>query len=100
MAENVKNRVLFQSRHFSVYLVRYSQGHQIAPHVDMVAEGRLYKLNCVLVKPDSGGEFSCEKNIFNALGRVILFRPDLYQHQVSKIEAGNRWLLSFALNRP
>jgi hypothetical protein len=99
MREKVKNRVLYQSRRLAVYLVRYSAGHAIMPHVDMVAEGRLYKLNCVLVKPQAGGEFWCEKNIFNLFGRVVLFRPDLYTHQVSKIERGTRWLLSFALTR-
>lgn len=99
MQGKVKNRVLFQSRRLSVYLVRYSVGHRIVPHVDMVSEGRLYKLNCVLVKPESGGEFSCERNIFNLFGRIILFRPDLYRHRVSRIERGRRWLLSFALTR-
>lgn len=94
----VKNRILFQSRRLSIYLVRYSPGHRIVPHVDMVSEGRLYKLNCVLVKPRAGGKFSCERTIFNLFGRMILFRPDLYRHQVSKIERGSRWLLSFALN--
>ncbi len=99
MSGLVKNRVLFQSRRLSVYLVRYSAGHQIIPHVDMVSEGRLYKLNLVLVKPKTGGEFRCERNLFNCFGRIILFRPDLYQHSVSRIERGNRWLLSFALTR-
>jgi len=53
VSEKVKNRVLFQSRRLSIYLVRYSAGHAIVPHVDMVSEGRLYKLNCVLIKPAS-----------------------------------------------
>jgi len=99
MQEKVKNRVLLQSRRLSIYLVRYPAGHAIAPHVDMVSEGRLYKLNCVLIKPESGGEFSCERSIFNLFGRIILFRPDLYRHEVSRIERGRRWLLSFALTR-
>ncbi len=99
MREKVRNRVLYQSRRFAVYLVRYSAGHAIMPHVDMVAEGRLYKLNCVLVKPRAGGEFRCERSILNLFGRIVLFRPDLYRHQVSRIERGNRWLLSFALTR-
>lgn len=94
---NVKNRILFQSRRLNIYLVHYSAGHRIAPHVDMVSEGRLYKLNCVLVKPRRGGAFTCEKHIFNIFGRLILFRPDLHSHQVSEIKSGNRWLLSFAL---
>jgi len=99
MVEKVKNRVLFQSRRFSIYLVRYAAGHAIVPHVDMVAEGRLYKLNIVLVKPKGGGEFICEKNVLNLFGRVIVFRPDLYRHRVSRIEHGSRWLLSFAVIR-
>jgi len=99
MSRLVKNRVLFRSRRLSIYLVRYSAGHQVVPHVDMVSEGRLYKLNLVVVKPASGGEFRCERNLLNWSGRIIVFRPDLYQHSVSRIESGNRWLLSFALTR-
>lgn len=100
MPTKVKNRVLFHCRWLSLYLVRYPQGHRIVPHVDMVAKGKLYKLNCVLVKPRAGGEFVCEKNIFNLFGRLVLFRPDLYHHSVTRIERGNRWLLSLALTRP
>ena len=98
MPAKVKNRILFHSKWLSLYLVRYPEGHKIAPHLDMVSEGKLYKFNCVLVKPRSGGEFFCERNIFNLFGRLILFRPDLHQHSVSKIERGNRWLLSLAFN--
>lgn len=98
MKDLVKTRILFRSRQLNVYLVRYSAGHRIVPHVDMVSEGRLYKFNWVLVKPRAGGEFRCERNIFNLFGRFILFRPDLYQHQVTRIERGTRWLLSFALS--
>ncbi len=98
MADSVKTRILFRSRRFNIYLVRYPQGHRVIPHVDMIAQGKLFKLNCVLSKPKAGGEFICDKNIFNLRGRVYLFRPDLYQHQVSRIERGKRWLLSFALN--
>ncbi|SFR66508.1 2OG-Fe(II) oxygenase superfamily protein [Marinobacter daqiaonensis] len=100
MPAKVKTRVLFRSRYLNTYLVRYPEGHKVVPHLDMIAEGRLYKLNCLLIKPRSGGEFACEKNIFNLFGRLILFRPDLYQHQVSRIERGTRWLLSFALTTP
>jgi len=93
----VKNRVVLRSRRLSIYLVHYASGHQVLPHVDGVSEGRLYKLNCVLVKPRCGGRFSCERTIFNLLDRLVLFRPDLYEHRVSRIEAGDRWLLSVAL---
>ena len=99
MPTKVINRILFHSRWLNLYLVRYPQGHKIVPHVDMISGGKLYKLNVVLSKPRSGGEFVCEKNIFNLFGRVVLFRPDLYRHHVTRIESGNRWLLSLAFNR-
>ncbi|HMA99216.1 MAG TPA: 2OG-Fe(II) oxygenase [Wenzhouxiangella sp.] len=98
MSDLVKTRVLFHSATFAIYLVRYSAGHRVVPHVDGVEEGRLYKLNWVVAKPPSGGVFRCEKTILNIFGRFILFRPDLYVHEVTKIERGNRWLLTFALN--
>lgn len=98
MTANVRTRILFHSKRLNVYLVRYPEGHKIVPHVDMVSAGRLFKLNCVLVKPKEGGEFICEKNMVNLFGRLILFRPDLHQHRVSHIKRGNRWLLSFAFN--
>ncbi len=97
MPTNVKTRILLRSKRLNIYLVRYPEGHKVGSHLDMIAQGRLYKLNCVLVKPKAGGEFLCEKNIFNLFGRVILFRPDRYEHRVSRIERGSRWLLSVAL---
>ncbi len=99
MTAKVKTRILLRSKRLNVYLVRYPEGHRVAPHLDMVSEGRLYKFNCVLKKPRAGGEFACEKNLLNLANRLILFRPDLHQHEVSRIERGSRWLLSFAYNR-
>ena len=90
--------MLFYSRRFSVYLVHSSRGHRIAPHVDMVAHGRLFKLNFVLRKPRDGGAFICEKSLLNLWGRIYCFRPDLHVHEVEEIRRGDRWLLSFALN--
>jgi hypothetical protein len=98
MSAGVKTRILFRSKHLNIYLVSYPEGHQVRPHVDMVARGKLYKLNCVLARPQSGGTFVCEKKLFDLFGRVVLFRPDLYEHQVEKITRGKRLLLSFALN--
>jgi hypothetical protein len=100
MSGAVRNRVLLRLGRLTVYLVRYPTGHSILPHVDNVAEGRLYKLNLVLVKPEAGGEFVCERTILDLLGRIVLFRPDLHEHRVTRIERGRRWLLSFALARP
>lgn len=97
MFYNVKTRILLHSKHLDIYLVRYPEGHKVGPHIDMISSGRLYKLNMVLVKPEAGGKFHSEKNIFNLRDRVIFFRPDLYQHSVDKIRQGKRLLLSVAL---
>jgi hypothetical protein len=99
MAATVTNRVLFHSRRLSVYLVHYRRGARVLPHVDGLSAGRLYKLNCVLVKPRRGGAFSCQRTLFNLFDRLVLFRPDRYEHAVSEIEAGSRWLLSVAVLR-
>jgi hypothetical protein len=45
MPEKVKNRELSRPRRPSIYPVRYSAAHAFVLHVNMVAEGRLYKLN-------------------------------------------------------
>jgi len=95
---NVKNKAIFSSKPFSINLVTYPTNHRVMTHNDPVPSGRYYKLNFVLVKPKSGGVFNCEKSIINLFNRIILFRPDKYDHSVSKIESGKRVLLSFALN--
>jgi hypothetical protein len=51
MSANVKTRILPHSEHLDIYMVRYSEGHKVGPHIDMIPAGKLYKLNMVLVKP-------------------------------------------------
>lgn len=98
MLATVKNKALFSSHTFSINLVTYPTNHSVMKHIDPVQQGRYYKLNFVLVKPKAGGVFKCTKCIINWFNRVYLFRPDMYEHSVSKIESGKRVLLSFALN--
>ncbi|GGB70460.1 2OG-Fe(II) oxygenase [Shewanella inventionis] len=95
---NVVNRAIFSSRIFSNNLVTYQQNHRVMKHVDPVQQGRYYKLNVVIKQPLIGGVFTCEKYIINLFNRVYLFRPDLYEHSVTKIESGKRVLLSIAVN--
>jgi len=75
------------------YLLKFPQGSEIAPHTDKVESGKHYRLNIVLKKADLGGEFICSDPIFETK-RVKLFRPDVSEHQVSKVIKGNRYLLS------
>jgi hypothetical protein len=78
---------------FDTYLLKFPQGSEIAPHTDKVESGKHYRLNIVLKKADLGGEFICTNPIFETK-RVKLFRPDVSEHQVSKVIKGNRYLLS------
>ncbi|MCL1148686.1 2OG-Fe(II) oxygenase [Shewanella ulleungensis] len=98
MMANVVNKTIFSSRVFSVNLVTYQENHRVMTHVDPVQQGRYYKFNVVIKQPQVGGVFTCEKYIINLFNRVYLFRPDLYEHSVTKIQSGKRVLLSIAVN--
>ena len=79
---------------FDLYLLRYQEGSEIAPHTDPIASGCHYRLNFVLKRAKIGGEFQCSKTIFERR-RIKLFRPDIAVHSVSKIENGSRYVMSF-----
>lgn len=78
---------------FDIYLLRFPEGCEIPPHRDEVKTGRHYRLNIVLKHAKVGGEFYCESPIFER-ARIKLFRPDICEHSVSKVEKGKRYLLS------
>lgn len=78
---------------FDSYLIRYPEGSSIPPHRDPVQTGRHYRLNIVLKAPKSGGEFLCENPIYQSR-RIKLFRPDICEHSVSKVQGGSRYILS------
>ena len=59
----------------------------------MVDSGKHYRLNIVLKKARLGGEFICPDAIFQRK-RIKFFRPDISEHQVTKVVAGSRYLLS------
>ena len=98
MTATIKNKTIIYNKLFSINLVTYPINHSVMNHVDNVQKGRYYKLNLILVQPKVGGVFKCTKCIINLFNRVYLFRPDKYEHSVTKIESGKRVLLSFALN--
>lgn len=75
------------------YLLRYGPGAQIPPHTDPVPGKRHYRLNVVLKEATQGGVFQCDHVLFGTR-RVKLFRPDVQTHQVSRIERGQRYVLS------
>ncbi|MFP3978597.1 2OG-Fe(II) oxygenase [Marinobacter sp. KMM 10035] len=98
--DRITNRFLLSTRRLSVNLVTYPKGHRVRRHNDPVADGSYYKLNFVVIKPAEGGVFETDRAIFSLFNRVVLFRPDLYDHSVSTIKRGKRVLLSIALHAP
>ncbi|WP_158773581.1 2OG-Fe(II) oxygenase [Cobetia sp. L2A1] len=96
----VINRSLLDVRRLTINLVTYPQGHRVMRHNDPMGSGRYYKLNIVLKKPRQGGVFEADGTLFTLFDRIVLFRPDLHEHSVSRIEQGKRVLLSIALHAP
>lgn len=78
---------------FDMYLIKFPEGSEIPPHTDSVESGEHFRLNLVLKNAIEGGEFSCANAIFETK-RIKFFRPDVCEHQVSKVIRGNRYLLS------
>lgn len=80
---------------FDLYLLKFPEGSEIPEHVDKVDEGfKHYRLNIILKKSISGGEFLTEKSIIN-WSRIKFFRPDISKHSVTKVVGGSRYVLSF-----
>jgi hypothetical protein len=78
---------------FDAYLLKFPEGSEIQPHTDQVVSGKHYRLNIVIKNAKIGGEFLCSNPIFETKW-IKLFRPDISEHQVSKIVKGTRYLLS------
>lgn len=97
---HVVNRSLLTLRRLTINLVTYPEGHSVMRHNDPIGSGSYYKFNVVLKKPLEGGVFETDNVIFSFFDRIVLFRPDLNEHNVTRIERGRRVLLSVAFHAP
>lgn len=84
---------------FDSYLLRYPTGSAIPAHTDPVTNKRHYRLNIVVWKAGSGGEFICATPIF-ATERIKLFRPDTCEHSVTEVKQGARYVFSLGWVMP
>ena len=84
---------------FDCYILKFGEGVNIPLHIDQVDHGKHYRLNIILKHAKLGGHFHCKNCIFET-PRIKLFRPDLNEHSVSKIERGKRYVLSVGWLRP
>jgi len=80
------------------YLLRFPEGSHVPEHTDVVPGRRHWRLNVVLRRAVTGGDFVCGRA--RRLGRVCLFRPDREAHSVTRIEKGTRYVFSFGWTLP
>jgi hypothetical protein len=76
-----------------VVLLRFKLGAHIPPHKDVVKGKKHYRLNLIIWQAKKGGEFVCEKPIYQSKYLNFL-RSDLSRHEVRKVEKGTRYVLS------
>lgn len=81
---------------FDVYLLKYPEGAQIPKHRDPVFGRRHYRCNILLKKAKLGGVFKCDSCY--RFGPIVVFASDRCWHEVSRIEAGTRWVLSIGVS--
>lgn len=79
---------------FDIYLVKFPVGCCLPAHVDEVETGKHYRVNIILWPALKGGKFRCENCIVD-LPFLKIFRPDVNEHEVTLIEKGTRYILSF-----
>lgn len=85
--------VAFDWLPIDAYVIRYREGSYIHPHTDSVTNKKHFRVNVIVKKAESGGEFVCPDAIINT-DRVKFFRPDIHEHSVTAIEQGTRYVLS------
>lgn len=76
-----------------MYIIKYNEGDYILKHKDTVDKNfNHHRLNLILKQSLEGGVFKINNE--QILKRIIYFRPDIQEHEVSKIEKGKRYVLS------
>lgn len=79
---------------FHVLIIRYKVGSKVPPHKDQATEGtKHYRLNIIIRESKIGGEFLCEKMIYESR-RIKFFRADLYKHEVTEVKDRARYVFS------
>ena len=76
-----------------LYLLKFPEGSKVLEHKDEVEDGKHYRINFILKKAKEGGNFKCERYIYES-SRIKFFRPDVNIHEVSEVIKGSRYLLS------
>ena len=82
---------------FDAYLLRFPEGTAVPFHTDPAPAGqRRFRMNVFLRQAKRGGEFVTRSEVGRIVSwpRLELFRPDLAEHAVTRVEEGSRLVLS------
>ena len=79
---------------FDMYILKFTKGASIPFHTDPVPNARHFRLNIVIKEASGGGQFLCDRPLWNFKDRVFYFRSDTSPHAVSKVLGGTRYVLS------
>lgn len=88
----------FSPYKWDIYLLRYRVGAGIPKHRDPAPKHKHYRLNIYLWNAQAGGVPEHEHVILSTRF-FTLFRPDLYDHSVSTVTKGVRYVLSFGFSK-
>tara|TARA_A200000113_G_C8606219_1_gene271021 strand:+ start:149 stop:490 length:342 start_codon:yes stop_codon:yes gene_type:complete len=77
------------------YILKYPEKSYIPPHTDPIEGHKHFRLNIVLKKAAVGGNVYYFKT--RCYNRIMLFRPDAVEHEVSQVTRGTRIVLSVGL---
>lgn len=98
-ATNYEKMLICRCLFFDIYILYFPTHSSIPPHVDPVDGKNHYRINVVLKKAKTGGEFYCDRPIIKTK-RLNFFRSDIAEHGVSEITEGTRYVLSIGLAFP
>ncbi|HEY3254677.1 MAG TPA: hypothetical protein VGJ91_12040 [Polyangiaceae bacterium] len=85
---------LAQGRRWDLYLLRYPPGSSVPPHRDPVPGKKHSRANLLL-----WGEDAFEGRAWLRLPRLVVFRPDITEHEVAPVSR-LRLVLSLGWVRP
>ena len=86
---------------WDLYILRMKPEGYVPWHRDKLKNTELkhYRCNFIIKHAKVGGRFIMDGNPLFKFWRLVVFRPDIVQHRVSKVEKGTRYILSLGFTK-
>ena len=81
------------------YILRYRSKSYAPKHYDSAPFGsKHFRLNAIISDAFVGGDFRIRDRHVNLReGDAVIFRPDMYEHSVTPVQTGDRYVWSFGV---